>query len=457
MFLLELCENLVRSSKGRASCWTEGIIFTHWRFAAGVFVLSTALLIGSGAGAIAMAETDGAAPTGTTGVDGASHSDGNGADTQRNTGEESGEHETKPPESAGTEAQDEAESEDQTEPQSGEDADEDEGSSPTDSDPPAAPTLLSEEGSESDAGATDTDAASSESSAPAPEPMAAPDPDPGPSTPEADVVVPMAAPVSPVWEAVQPVHNAMVRIATAVQSGTVTLASLPQSKTPVTDVLTSFQEIISSVAGAVGPLSQLPSDLATLLGVPTARPQLIGAGATLHSPRVSAAAPLVGPTASKLPPSPSTPSAPLFGRVVHTSTVGSEATTGLHQELSLSGTAPLAPASVAPADTRSLLEHVVSAVLVPASLTALAALALPGVGGLLIVCAAGARVGYRQAKAAFEMRASGIARFAGTGPLGVVRSGSLIVLRQRQRAKGPRVARAVCPKASRRRDFEKVA
>jgi len=418
-------------------------------------VLSTALLVGSGAGAIAMADTDGSAPTGTHGVDGASQDDGAAADTQRSMDEESGEHETNPPESPGTDGQGEAESTDQTEPQSGEDADEDQGSTPADSEPPAAPALLSEDGSESDAGATDTDAASSDSSAPAPEPMAAPDP--GPSTPETNVVAPPAEPVSPVWEAVQPVRTAMVRIATAVQSGTATLAALPQSKTPVTDVLTSFQEIISSVAGAVGPLSQLPSDLATLLGIPPARPQLIGAGATLHSPRVDAAAPLVGPTASKLPQAPSTASAPLFGRVVHASTVGSVATTGLHQELTLSGMAPLAPASVAPADTRSLLEHVVSAVLVPASLTALAALALPGVGGLLIVCAAGARVGYRQAKAAFEMRGSGIARFVGTGPLGVVRSGSLIALRQRQRAKGPRVARAVCPEASRRHDFEKVA
>jgi hypothetical protein len=56
---------------------------------------------------------------------------------------------------------------------------------------------------------------------------------------------------------------------------------------------------------------------------------------------------------------------------------------------------------------------------------------VPGIGGLLIVCAAGIRVGYRQAKAGLALRASGIARFAGPGPMGVVRSGSLIALHSR--------------------------
>ena len=54
------------------------------------------------------------------------------------------------------------------------------------------------------------------------------------------------------------------------------------------------------------------------------------------------------------------------------------------------------------------------------------AAALPGAGGLVILTAFGVRVGYRQAKAGFVVRAAGIARFAGPGPLGVVRSGSLV-------------------------------
>src|SRR6185295_12712325 len=76
----------------------------------------------------------------------------------------------------------------------------------------------------------------------------------------------------------------------------------------------------------------------------------------------------------------------------------------------------------------------------PLSLAALAALALPGAGGLTILTAAGVRIGYRQAKAGFVLRTAGIAGFARPGavPLGVVRSGSLVVIR-------PRALRVVRP------------
>jgi hypothetical protein len=78
----------------------------------------------------------------------------------------------------------------------------------------------------------------------------------------------------------------------------------------------------------------------------------------------------------------------------------------------------------------------------PISLAALAALALPGAGGLTILTAAGVRVGYRQAKAGNSVRTVGIARFARPGavPLGVVRSGSEVVVR-------PRALRVVRPRA----------
>ena len=83
--------------------------------------------------------------------------------------------------------------------------------------------------------------------------------------------------------------------------------------------------------------------------------------------------------------------------------------------------------------------------MLPVSLAALAALALPGAGGLVILTAAGVRVGYRQAKAGFALQAAGIARFAGPGPLGVVRSGSLIVVRPRAlRVARPRAFSAGC-------------
>jgi hypothetical protein len=69
----------------------------------------------------------------------------------------------------------------------------------------------------------------------------------------------------------------------------------------------------------------------------------------------------------------------------------------------------------------------------PISLAALAVLALPGTGGLTILTAAGVRVGYRQAKAGSAVRTAGIGCFArpGSVPFGVVRSGSLVVVRPR--------------------------
>jgi hypothetical protein len=121
----------------------------------------------------------------------------------------------------------------------------------------------------------------------------------------------------------------------------------------------------------------------------------------------------------------------LPGQLAKPATLGDAAATGLTRAVSISGYAPPAPRSVLPAAAQSFLEHTARAVLAPVSLTALAALALPGVGGLLIVCATGVRLGYRQANAGLALHATAIARFAGSGVLGVARSGSLIALRPR--------------------------
>jgi hypothetical protein len=101
------------------------------------------------------------------------------------------------------------------------------------------------------------------------------------------------------------------------------------------------------------------------------------------------------------------------------------------------------PGMVAPARNgavsmglRSFVPHSFSDLPRAASLWALAAVALPGLGGLLILTLAGVRIGYRQAKAGSVLRTTGIARFARAGPLGVVRSGSLVVV-------GPRRLRVV--------------
>ena len=124
-----------------------------------------------------------------------------------------------------------------------------------------------------------------------------------------------------------------------------------------------------------------------------------------------------------------TPSRPILGGVVHPTPKGVGAS-GVVEQHSVGITAVLAD-GIIPEKVRSLLQHTVDAVLAPLSVLALAALASPGVAGLLLLSAAGMFVGYRQARAASMLRAVGIARFAKSGPLGVVRSGGLVAVHAR--------------------------
>jgi hypothetical protein len=222
--------------------------------------------------------------------------------------------------------------------------------------------------------------------------------------------------------------------------------------------------MLSQVYGAVIPLAQVPSDLYALLGIQNTAAPLIGRGGVAPS-TVDRAAPLFGPRASQSPAVILTEKVdgPLFGTMTPPApSIGAVARTGLlGQQMALHEMASLAPQGTRPTDNRSLFQHVVSAILVPASLTALAALALPGIAGLLVISAAGIRVGYRQAKAGWAVRVAGIARFAGSGPMGIVRSGGLIALHGRTlRANRSNIARAACPEASPaqgKRHLERVA
>ena len=108
-----------------------------------------------------------------------------------------------------------------------------------------------------------------------------------------------------------------------------------------------------------------------------------------------------------------------------------------------SGESGIAPAPVAPEgdganDVLATVKHVIGAFVATVSLTALAAVALPGLLGLLSTCAAGIRVGYRQAKAGTELPDTAISRFVGSGPIGVVRSSGQVHLRMR----APRIIRS---------------
>lgn len=250
----------------------------------------------------------------------------------------------------------------------------------------------------------------------------------------------------PAWRVVQPVTNAVATVAGAALSVPGVIMSLPASEDPIGDVITSMQNMLMSVNEAVVPLAQVPGDLYSLLVVAGMGAAPVDQVATDSVAGLSGAAgaglsPPSAPMPPPMPPGPPSGGMPLLGDVVAPATLAGVATVGLTSDLSISGTAPLATESAGPTGALALLENTVRAVLAPASLSALAAFALPGVGGLLIICAAGMRLGYRQAKAALTVRTTGIARFVRQGPLGVVRSGSLVALH-------PRTVRGGRPQAS---------
>ncbi|WP_006245790.1 hypothetical protein [Mycolicibacterium tusciae] len=245
------------------------------------------------------------------------------------------------------------------------------------------------------------------------------------------------------------VSNAFASVAQGLGYAVNTLAQLPTSQTPITDVIKSIVAMVGGVVGAVIEVASVPGDLVSLLGVKSpdsVRPPLIGNGGTVTAPRTLVDLPFLGPDSQPHGLVPAL-KAPLSGTEVQPSSIGGAAASGLKNDLTLSGLAPV-PSGISPATT-SFLDHVVSSVLAPASLMALAAIAVPGVAGLLIVCVAGIRVGYRQAKAGLALRVSGIARFAGPGPMGVVRSGGLIALHTRTPRLGkPHTTRAARAKTA---------
>ena len=234
------------------------------------------------------------------------------------------------------------------------------------------------------------------------------------------------------------------------------IASVQDMLTPVPGaivLLTQLQSDLSSFllgfAGAEAPLTQLQSDLSSfLLGIAGVEPVVDGLRGSDGAGRSAAAGASV---ASQLPLVlllAGVPGVRLAGNTTGIETPGGiapstfGATSQVGRASSLPGMAPPAPNGAIPMGVRSFLRHAYRDLPLPlaVSLSALAAAALPGAGGLVILTAAGVRVGYRQAKAGFALRTTGIARYAGPGPLGVVRSGSLVVVR-------PRALRVVRPGA----------
>ncbi|WP_370333943.1 hypothetical protein [Mycolicibacterium hippocampi] len=210
--------------------------------------------------------------------------------------------------------------------------------------------------------------------------------------------------------------------------------SLPFSETPISDVIALLETVMASVSESATAVRQLPSDLAAdlaaLLGVEVigTNPGVIGGP---HESRLEILPETVTAVPDTMVPSPMTlpmTAELLFGDLTEPSRSGAVTSSAFSAFAASPETAP-SPLGARMGEHQSFIDRAFGALLVPLSLWALATGALPGLAGLVVMFGAGIRVGYRNAKAGFAMRVSGIARFAGTGPLGVVRSGSLIALR----------------------------
>jgi hypothetical protein len=178
--------------------------------------------------------------------------------------------------------------------------------------------------------------------------------------------------VAPVTDVVAPLTNAVVA--------------------PVFDVIAPGQ-YMPTVAGAVVPLTQPPSDLSSLLlGIAGVAPVGDGTGG-IHRPGLAAAA--GGSGASPAPlvlPFAGVSGVPVAGNAPRVATLD---VTLLGRVSALSGMAPQAPNSAFPMGAESFFPHVgFNELLLIASLWALAAVALPGVGGLVILTVVGVRIQY---------------------------------------------------------------
>jgi hypothetical protein len=229
----------------------------------------------------------------------------------------------------------------------------------------------------------------------APNPVAAV---PNVVAPVADVVAPVADVVARVPNVVAPVPDVVAPVPNVVAPVPNVVAPVPNVVAPVSDVIAVVPDMPTSVPSAAVPLTQPPSDLSSFLL------------------DIAGVAPVAG-----------IPGVPLAGDATGFATLlrTTFEPTGVGRASSPPGMAPLEPDAGIPMGLHSFLRDAYAKLLLPVSLWALFTVALPGVAGLVVLTAIGMRVGYRQAKAGFVVRAPGITRLARPGQLGVVNLGAL--------------------------------
>jgi hypothetical protein len=194
--------------------------------------------------------------------------------------------------------------------------------------------------------------------------------------------------VAPVTDAVAPVSDVLPPVTDVLAPITDVLAPVTNVLTPVSDVIAPGQDMLTSVAGAVVPLTQPPSDLSSfMLGIAGVAPVENGSGG-IHGPGLAAAA---GASGALVLPFAGVSGVPVAGNATRVATLD---VILLGRVSALSGMAPQAPNDALPMGAESFFSHVSDELLLIASLWALAAVALPGIGGLVILTVVGVRIQY---------------------------------------------------------------
>jgi hypothetical protein len=260
--------------------------------------------------------------------------------------------------------------------------------------------------------------------------------------PAADAPPPAVDPPAAETAAVQPVATEIAKAENSPAPVQAETAQLIGSAAPASDLVTALAYLVIALTDDSVPFIAIPDGLLSVLGFSamgdglTVSVNTAGIGGSLRTGgRHSAVRTQHAPsgalqagwpqmlvalrTSSRLPSS----------DVVH-STPGGVGASGMAEQHSVGVKAVLADGWV-PEDVRSVVQHTVDAFLAPLSFVVLAALASPGLAGMVLLTVAGMFVGYRQAKAASMLRAVNITRFVRSGPLGVVRSGGLVALHHR--------------------------
>lgn len=206
------------------------------------------------------------------------------------------------------------------------------------------------------------------------------------------VVAPVGDAVAPVTDVVAPVTDVVAPVAVVAPIADV-VAPVTNVLTPVFDVIAPGQNLPTSVVGAVVPLTRPLTDLSSfLLGIAGVAPVEDGAGLT-HGAGLAAAAGGSGVSQAPLVlPFAGISGAPVGGNATRVATTLDVILLG--RASALSGMAPQAPSSAFPMGTESFFPNRFDELLLVASLWALAAVALPGIGGFVILTVVGVRIQY---------------------------------------------------------------